>query len=88
MGTNWAIGTEHHLVNRLKKENPDKFVTTLAPYACECATMYRISPEALLGILEDLDIGVVKNQIIVEDSDKKWARVALQRMLDVTKAHG
>jgi quinolinate synthase len=86
-GTSWAVGTEHHLVNRLKKENPDKFITTLAPYACECATMYRISPESLLGILEDLDKGVVKNQIIVGDSDKKWAKVALQRMLDVTKAH-
>jgi quinolinate synthase len=85
-GTSWAVGTEHHLVNRLKKEYPDKFITTLAPYACECATMYRISPESLLTILEDLDHGIVKNQIIVGDSDKKWARTALERMLDVTKA--
>ncbi|MFI5264375.1 MAG: quinolinate synthase NadA, partial [Candidatus Kapaibacterium sp.] len=87
-GTSWAVGTEHHLVNRLKKENPNKFVTTLAPYACECATMYRISPEALLGILEDIDKGIVKNQIVVGESDKKWAKVALQRMLDVTKRAG
>ena len=83
-GTSWAIGTEHHLVNRLKKENPDKFITTLAPYACECATMYRISPEALLGILEDLDCGIVKNQIVVADPDKRWAKVALERMLLMT----
>lgn len=87
-GTSWAIGTEHHLVNRLKKTNPDKFVTTLAPYACECATMYRISPEALLGILEDIDKGIVRNQITVGEDDTKWARVALQRMLDITKAKG
>lgn len=85
-GTSWAIGTEHHLVNRLKKTNPDKFVTTLAPYACECATMYRISPEALLGILEDIDKDIVRNQITVGEDDTKWARVALQRMLDITKA--
>jgi quinolinate synthase len=85
-GSSWAIGTEHHLVNRLKKTNPDKFVTTLAPYACECATMYRISPEALLGILEDIDRGIVRNQITVGEDDTKWARVALQRMLDITKA--
>src|SRR5688572_15488609 len=85
-GSSWAIGTEHHLVNRLKKTNPDKFVTTLAPYACECATMYRISPEALLGILEDIDKGIVRNQITVGEDDTKWARVALQRMLDITAA--
>ncbi|MEI8134507.1 MAG: quinolinate synthase NadA [bacterium] len=84
-GTSWAVGTEHHLVNRLKKDFPNKFITTLAPYACECATMYRISPEALLGILEDIDGGKIRNQIIVGDTDKKWARVALDRMLDVTK---
>lgn len=85
-GSSWAIGTEHHLVNRLKKTNTDKFVTTLAPYACECATMYRISPEALLGILEDIDKGIVRNQITVGEDDTKWARVALQRMLDITAA--
>jgi quinolinate synthase len=85
-GTSWAVGTEHHLVNRLKEENPGKFITTLAPYACECATMYRISPEALLNILGNLDKGIIQNQIVVGESDTKWAKVALQRMLDVTKA--
>lgn len=83
-GSSWAIGTEHHLVNRLKDRNPDKFVTTLAPFACECATMNRISPEALLDVLEHLDQGIVKNQIIVTDDDAEWARTALQRMLDIT----
>ncbi len=84
-GSKWAIGTEHHLVNRLKKEHPEQFVTTLAPYACECATMYRISPESLMDVLENLKDGRVKNQIIVEDSEKKWARVALERMLEITR---
>ncbi|HZK75702.1 MAG TPA: quinolinate synthase NadA [Candidatus Kapabacteria bacterium] len=83
-GSKWAIGTEHHMVNRLKKEHPEQFVTTLAPYACECATMYRISPESLLDILENLKDGVVKNQIVVSDSEKKWAKVALERMLEIT----
>ena len=84
-GSSWAIGTEHHLVSRLKHTHPDKFITTLAPFACECATMYRISPEALLGILEDLDRGVVRNHIVVPDQEKHWAKVALQRMLDITR---
>ena len=83
-GSKWAIGTEHHLVNRLKKDHPEQFITTLAPYACECSTMYRISPESLLDILENLKMGIVKNQIIVSDSEKKWARVALERMLEIT----
>jgi quinolinate synthase len=83
-GSKWAIGTEHHLVNRLKKDHPEQFITTLAPYACECATMYRISPESLLDILENIKEGVVKNQIVVSDSEKKWARVALERMLEIT----
>ncbi len=83
-GASFAVGTEHHLVNRLKQEYPDKFVTTLAPYACECATMYRISPEALLGILEGIDSGIIKNRIVVDDADAKWARVSLHRMLDIT----
>jgi quinolinate synthase len=84
-GSKWAIGTEHHLVNRLKSGHPDQFITTLAPYACECATMYRISPESLLEILENLKRGIVKNQIVVSDSEKKWAKVALDRMLEITK---
>jgi quinolinate synthase len=83
-GSKWAIGTEHHLVNRLRKEHPEQFITTLAPYACECSTMFRISPESLLDILENLRQGVVKNQIVVEEPEKKWAKVALDRMLEIT----
>jgi quinolinate synthase len=83
-GSKWTIGTEHHLVNRLKQEHPEQFVTTLAPYACECATMYRISPESLLDILENLKRGIVKNEIVVPQPEKKWAKLALQRMLDIT----
>ncbi len=83
-GSKWAIGTEHHLVNRLKKDHPEQFITTLAPYACECSTMYRISPESLLDILENVKMGIVKNQIIVSDSEKGWAKVALDRMLEIT----
>jgi quinolinate synthase len=84
-GSKWAIGTEHHLVNRLKVAHPEQFITTLAPFACECATMYRISPEALLDILQNIDRGVTKNQIIVPDDVKHWAKIALERMLEITR---
>src|ERR1051325_4517447 len=82
-GSKWAIGTEHHLVNRLKQEHPEQFITTLAPYACECSTMYRISPESLLGILEDLKAGRERNIISVPEPEKHWAKVALDRMLEI-----
>ena len=84
-GSKWAVGTEHHLVNRLKKEHPEQFITTLAPYACECSTMYRISPESLLDILKNIKEGHIKNQIVVADSEKRWAKVALDRMLKITQ---
>ena len=87
-GSRWAIGTEHHLVNRLRQAHPEQFITTLAPYACECATMYRISPESLLVALEAIDEGRVYNEITVAPDEKRWARVALERMLEITTAAG
>ena len=41
-GTKWAIGTELHLVNRLKAEHPEQEIHFLSPVVCMCATMYRI----------------------------------------------
>ncbi len=81
-GSKWAIGTEHHLVNRLAKEHPDKFICTLAPFACQCSTMFRISPEALLERMEELVNGVEKNIISVDPETTRWSIVALDRMLD------
>jgi len=82
-GTRWAVGTEHHLVKRLQKKFPDKIITTLAPYTCQCATMYRISPEMLEKILMALADGEVINRISVDEETKTFARLALQRMLEI-----
>ncbi len=83
-GAAFAIGTEHHLVNRLKEQHPDKFITTLAPFACQCSTMTRIDPIDLMEALEGLVDGKVINQITVEDDEQAWAKVALERMLSIT----
>ncbi|HEX4950172.1 MAG TPA: quinolinate synthase NadA [Blastocatellia bacterium] len=80
-GSQWAVGTEVNLVNRLAKQHPDKFVTLLAPDLCMCATMFRIAPENLLWSLENLIAGNVVNHITVDDDTAHWARVALDRML-------
>ncbi len=83
-GSKWAIGTENHLVNRLKNEHPDKFIIPLSTYACQCATMYRIDPEHLLESLNALYNGYVVNQITVPDNVAVNARVALKRMMEIT----
>jgi quinolinate synthase len=84
-GSRWAIGTEHHLVNRLAKKHVDKFITTLAPFTCQCSTMYRISPEALLNTLQNLTENKIINQIIIDEETKKYAKKALQKMLEIPK---
>jgi quinolinate synthase len=82
-GSAFAIGTEIHLINRLARENPDKHVITLDDSGCLCTTMYRISPQHLCWALENLVEGRVVNPIRVKDNVKRWARVALDRMLEI-----
>jgi quinolinate synthase len=45
--------------------------------------MYRISPQHLAWALENLVEGRVVNRIQVRRNVKDWARVALDRMLEV-----
>jgi quinolinate synthase len=82
-GTRWAIGTELHLVNRLKSEHPDQEIHFLSPVICMCATMYRIDLAHLAWSLENLADGSPVNLIQVDDETARWSLVALQRMLDV-----
>ncbi|MFQ5816480.1 MAG: quinolinate synthase NadA [Terriglobia bacterium] len=82
-GSQWAIGTEIHLVNRLAKENPDKFVVPLDPNVCVCTTMFRITPQHLCWALENLVAGQVVNRIAVDAETRRWARLALERMLAI-----
>jgi quinolinate synthase len=84
-GSMFAIGTEIHLVNRLAKQfaPKGKKIITLDDTGCLCTTMYRISPQHLAWALENLIEGRVVNHIRVRDDVKHWARVALDRMLEV-----
>jgi len=78
-----AVGTEIHLVNRLNDETPDKTVVSLDPLVCPCSTMFRIDAPHLCWVLENLVEGNVVNQITVDPETTEWARVALQRMLEI-----
>jgi quinolinate synthase len=80
-GTEWAVGTEIHLVNRLGKELKDHKVISLDPSVCVCTTMFRITPHHLLWALENLGSGNVVNQISVDERTRHYARIALDRML-------
>ena len=87
VGATIAIGTEIHLVNRLAAETPDKTVVSLDPLVCPCSTMFRIDAPHLAWILENLVEGRVLNQITVDENTTRWAKVALQRMLDITQGN-
>jgi quinolinate synthase len=82
-GTEWAVGTEIHLVNRLGKELQDHKVISLDPSVCVCTTMFRITPQHLLWALENLGEGNVVNRISVNERTRHHARVALDRMLSL-----
>ncbi len=84
-GSMFAIGTEIHLVNRLARRfaNEYKRIITLDDTGCLCTTMYRISPQHLAWALENLLQGRVVNRIQVRAGVKRWAKVALDRMLEV-----
>jgi len=84
-GTMFAVGTEIHLVNRMGKRFAEqgKKVITLDDSGCLCTTMFRISPQHLAWALENLVDGNVVNRIRVADDVKYWARVALDRMLEI-----
>ena len=84
-GTTFAVGTEIHLVNRMAKRfaAQGKKIISLEDHGCLCTTMYRISPQHLAWALENLVEGRVVNRIQVRKNVKHWARVALDRMLEV-----
>jgi quinolinate synthase len=83
-GSIWAVGTEIHLVNRLARRlEPGKTVLSLDQFGCLCSTMFRVSPNHLLWVLEGLLEGQVHNRIIVPDEQKAWTKVALDRMLSI-----
>lgn len=82
-GAQWAIGTEVHLINRLKHRHPEQKIIVLSECQCLCTTMYRIDLPHLCWVLENLVEGRVVNQIKVDPHTRQWATVALERMLAI-----
>ncbi|MDQ6910178.1 MAG: quinolinate synthase NadA [Actinomycetota bacterium] len=82
-GSVLGIGTEIHLVHRLAVEHPDKTVVSLDPLVCPCSTMFRIDAPHLAWCLDNLVEDKVVNRISVDPATAEWARVALDRMLEI-----
>jgi quinolinate synthase len=87
-GTSWAIGTELNLVKRLANAHPELNISFLDKTVCYCSTMNRIDLPHLVWALESLVAGNEVNVIEVDPDTEHWAKVALQRMLDLPgKSH-
>ncbi len=82
-GSQWAIGTEVHLVNRLARQHPEQKIIVLSECQCLCTTMYRIDLPHLCWVMENLVEGKVVNEIKVDAHTRQWATVALERMLAI-----
>jgi quinolinate synthase len=81
-GSTLAIGTEIHMVKRLAQQHPDKTIVQLCGELClDCNAMRQIDPRYLLWTLEEIAAGNVVNRIRIDDEDRAWGKVAIERML-------
>lgn len=85
-GTRWLVATELNLVNRLhtQHQHEGKNVHFMSPNVCMCSTMFRIDPPHLAWVLENLLDGRVVNQVTVPEDVARQAKIALNRMLEVS----
>ena len=74
-----AIGTEYNLVNRMRKGN----TYVLSSTKPECPTMNETTLEDLYLVLKSIEDGEPINEIEVDDHIAKYAKLALDRMLEI-----
>jgi len=82
-GTQWAIGTESRLVHRLQAEHPDQLILSLSDVPPFCANMSQITLANLAEIMDALARGDLLNEVTVEPETRRWAKIALERMLSL-----
>lgn len=83
-GSVWGVGTEINLVRRMQADMPDRTVFCLDPIVCPCSTMYRIHPRYLAWVLDNLAADNIVNRVEVPEPIRSQARLALDRMLEIT----
>ena len=74
-----VVGTEYNLVNRLRKKN----TYVLSATKPECPTMNETTLEDLYKVLKSIEDNEPINEIFVEPEVAKYAKLALDRMLEL-----
>ncbi|MDD5548669.1 MAG: quinolinate synthase NadA [Sulfurovaceae bacterium] len=74
-----AVGTEYNLVNRMR----DKNTYVLSSTKPECPTMNETTLEDLYNTLKSIEDGKPINEIFVDEHTIKYAKLALDRMLEI-----
>jgi len=80
-GSKWVVGTEYNLVNRLKQNNPGKFIAPL--YRSVCLNMSKITRRNLLTMLLSIEQGEFSKQVILDRQEANDARKAIEKMLEI-----
>ncbi len=74
-----AVGTEYNLVNRMREKN----TYVLSATKPECPTMNETTIEDLYRTLKSIEDGNPINEIEVDEHTRKYAKLALDRMLEI-----
>ena len=74
-----VVGTEYNLVNRLREKN----TYVLSATKPECPTMNETTLEDLYRVLKSIEDEQPINEIFVEPEVAKYAKLALDRMLEI-----
>ncbi len=75
-----AVGTEYNLVNRLRPKN----TYVLSSTKPECPTMNETTLEDLYKVLKSIEDDEPINEIELDESTRKYAALALERMMDIS----
>lgn len=82
-GSQFAVGTEFNLVNRLSSSFNNKKIISLSKTPCLCETMFRIRPRWLLSTLRSIKNKKPHYVIKVSDKIKKNALKAIDKMISI-----
>ncbi len=74
-----VVGTEYNLVNRLREKN----TYVLSATKPECPTMNETTLEDLYRVLKSIEDNQPINEIFVNEEVAKYAKLALDRMLEI-----
>lgn len=80
-----AVGTEFNLVNRLRpKWNGKQTTFVLSASKPQCPTMNETTLEDIRDVLLAYEDSRPINEVFLDDETQKWAKIALERMLELS----